>query len=140
MKKALFLLTLSLSSAINIECAAQSDNQEILDYHIEAFNKRDIEKYLHHLHDSVTVTTFPAEITDKNIGDVRTTYTSAFNAKSLGGQIRIAGRRKFGDYYIQEESLEGFNTEPVMNYVMYRFKGNKIIEIVYLPGNWKPAR
>ncbi len=133
-----FIFAASIS-ILNIDCVAQSDF-EILDSRVEAFNQRDIEKYLNHMHDSVKVITFPNEVTNNNKAEVRASYGSAFKATSLGGKMRIVNRRKFGDCYIQEEWLEGFNSEPVMNYVMYRFKGDKIVEIVYLPGNWKPGR
>lgn len=139
--KKIYFLTLFVSTlvALTIDCTAQSSKQEILDYHIAAFNQRDIEKYVHHMHDSIRIVTFPNKISQNNINDVRAAYSSAFNATSLGGQMRVVERSKFGDYFIQEEWLEGFNSDPVMNYVLYKFKADEIIEIVYLPKNWKPT-
>ncbi|MDH5476344.1 MAG: hypothetical protein OEX22_11680 [Cyclobacteriaceae bacterium] len=122
------------------DLAFSQTKSEILDYQIEAFNQRDIEKYLRHMHDSIRIVTFPNKVTQKNIEEVRFTYSTAFYAKSLSGQMKIVGRREFGEYCIQEQWLEGFNSEPVMNYVLFKFKEDKIIEIVNLPKNWAYGR
>lgn len=107
---------------------------EILDNRIKAFNERNIEKYLEPLHDSVRQVVFPNNVTDSNKQSVRTSYTSAFNA--LDGQITVKGRKDFGEFCIEEQSLERLGHSPVVNYVMYKFKGNRIIEILYLPKNY----
>jgi hypothetical protein len=84
----------------------------------------------------VTIVTFPGRKDAKNKTEVRKTYTSAFNAKSLSGKMSIINQMELGDYYFQEQSLGGFNDEPVVNYLLFKFKDDKIIEIIYLPKNW----
>ncbi|MDH5475599.1 MAG: hypothetical protein OEX22_07925 [Cyclobacteriaceae bacterium] len=122
---------------LTIDSLAQSKEKEILDARIIAFNMRDIEQYLYNMHDSVRIVAFPNTVHANNIEEMRELYTLAFNAKNMGGTIRVLARKKFGEYYIQEEWLEKFESEPVTNYTLYKFKDDQIIEIIYLPANWK---
>jgi hypothetical protein len=108
----------------------------IIEAHISAFNMRDVEKYLEPLDDSVKLFRFPDKVGEKSKAEVRIAYSSAFNAKELGGTIKVWGKMQVGDIYIVDQSLvrEGF--APVDQYVLYRFRSSKIIEIHYLPKNF----
>lgn len=109
---------------------------EIIDDYIAAFNSRDIEGYLAPLADSVKHIKFPDEIVEKSKSEVRISYTNAFNAKGLDGQITILGRLEIGDIYIIEQSLRQGDFQPVDQYILFKFAGNKITEIHYLPKNF----
>lgn len=110
---------------------------QIIDDYIDAFNKRDVERYLLPLDDSVKQIKFPEKrMVGKSKSEIRATYTSAFNAKELGGQISILGRLEIGEIYIIEQSLRRGDFQPVDQYIVFRFRGDKIIEIHYLPKNF----
>ena len=128
-------LTFLLVFASLFQAHGQTKSQ-IIDKYIEAFNKRDIEGYLAPMDDSVKEFKFPDKLVDKSKADVRKTYTSAFNAKELGGQLTILGRIEIGDIYIIEQSLQRGDFQPVDQYVLFRFSGDRIVEIHYLPKNF----
>ena len=133
MKKSHFVFLLTV---VIINVSFSQTREEILDGYIKAFNDRDIEKYLEPLHDSVTLVIFPGNVLNKGKEEVKSTYAPAFKSQNLGGQIKIMGRKDFGELSIQEQSLERLNSPPVINYVLYRFSNNRIIEIAYLPKNY----
>lgn len=108
---------------------------KIIDDYIGAFNNRDIEGFLTPLADSVKQIKFPDEIVEKSKSEVRISYTNAFNAK-LGGQITILASLEIGDIYIIEQSLRRGDFQPVEQYILFKFAGNKITEIHYLPKNF----
>lgn len=107
----------------------------IIDDYIDAFNNRDIEGYLAPLDDSVKQIKFPDEIVGKSKSEVRMSYTNAFNAK-LGGQITILGRLEIGDIFIIEQSLRRGDFQPLDQNILFKFAGDKITEIHYLPKNF----
>jgi len=109
---------------------------QIIDNYIDAFNKRDIEKFIEPLDDSVKQIQFPDKVVEKSKSDFRASYISAFNAQELGGQIQIIGKLELDDILIIEQSLQRADLQPVDQYVLFRFKGNKITEIHYLPKNF----
>lgn len=106
---------------------------QIIDSYVNAFNNRDIEAFLAPMHDSVRQFKFPNQIVEKSKAEIRKSYTSAFGARELGGQLTILGRIEVGDVYIIEQSLQRANFKPVDQYVLFRFSGEQIIEIHYLP-------
>jgi hypothetical protein len=97
---------------------------------------RDIEGYLAPLDDMVKFVKFPDMIAEKSKSEVRVSYTNAFKSKGLGGQISIQGRMEMGDIYIIEQSLRDGDAEPIDQYLLFKFSGNKITEIHYLPKNF----
>jgi hypothetical protein len=112
---------------------------KIVDDYIRAFNDRDIAGYLAPLADSVKQIKFPNEIVGKSKSEVRMSYTNAFDAK-LGGQITILGRVEIGNIYIIEQSLRREGFQPVDQYILFKFAGDKITEIHYLPKNFSWPR
>ena len=121
---------------VSLNCVIAQNKEQIINDRIEAFNSRDVEKYLEALDESVKEFRFPNQIRYAGLDEVRDAYLSAFKAPELSGTIEILGRSEIEDIYIIEQSLKGFGTEPVDQYVLYKFKGNKIIEIHHLPKNY----
>ncbi len=116
--------------------ASGQTKTQIVDDHIAAFNKRDIEGFIKPMSDSVKLIAFPDIITEKSKKEVRKNYAAAFDSKELGGQMIILGKLEIGNVYIVEESLQRDGLEPVTQYILFRFSGDKIIEIHYLPKNF----
>lgn len=112
---------------------------QIIDKYIDAFNKRDLEGFLAPLADSVKQFSFPGKIVEKSKAEVRESYTRAFNASALDGQMTILGRQEIGDLYIIEESLQRSGSQ-VDQYILFKFSGDKIIEVHYLPKNFSWPR
>jgi hypothetical protein len=109
---------------------------QIIDRYIDAFNKRDIEGFLAPMDDSVKQYRFPDKIVEKSKADVRKSYTNAFSAKGLGGKLTIIGRIEIGDVYIIEQRLQREDSQPVDQYILFRFSADRITEIHYLPKNF----
>lgn len=128
-------LTFLLVFASLCQAYCQTRSQ-IIDRYIDAFNKRDIEGFLAPMDDSVKQYKFPDNIVEKSKADVRKSYTGAFSAKQLGGKLIILGSIEIGDIYIIEQSLRREDFQPVDQYVLFRFSGDRITEIHYLPKNF----
>ena len=131
-KKAILIFVIGASAAT---VSAQSKEQIINSYN-NAFNARDVEGFLEPLDDSVKTFKFPNTLVENGKPKVRESYTPAFKSKELGGQIEILGRVEIGDVYIIEQSLRRSGFPSVDQYVIFKFKGNKIIETHYLPKNF----
>lgn len=108
--------------------------EQIIDNYIKAFNARDIEGYLKPLDDSIKVIKFPNRVFDNGKNKIRASYTSAFRA--LSGQIEVLGKSEIGDFFVIEQRLKRSEFQSIDQYVIFKFRENRIIETHYLPKNF----
>lgn len=111
--------------------------ERVIDNYVEAFNARDIEKFIDLFDESARIIGFPDLVREKSKHEIKESHLPAFRSKELTGEIFIVGKSEIGDLYVIEQSLKGFRTGPVDQYLIFKFKGNKIIEIQYLPKNFR---
>jgi hypothetical protein len=85
-----------------------SDASDVVDSQIEAFRSRDIDQFLSHYGDDVSVVLFDGSpmIADKQA--MRAAYGALF-ANSPDLQVTIANRIVIGDFVVDEEHLQGFH-------------------------------
>jgi hypothetical protein len=112
---------------------------DIIKEYVDSFNKRDIEKFVALFDDSAKIVAFPDMIREKSKSEIEKTHLDAFKSKEMSGEITILGKTEINDIYIVEQSLRGFKSEPVDQYLIFKFRGHKILEIYCLPKNfsWK---
>src|SRR5579875_2014202 len=85
-----------------------SDATDVVDAQIEAFKNRDVDQFLSHYGDDVSVVLFDGSpmMPDKNA--MREAYGALF-ANSPDLAVTIANRIVVGDFVVDEEHLRGFH-------------------------------
>lgn len=87
-----------------------SDATDVVDSQIEAFRNRDVDQFLSHYADDVSVVLFDGSPMMADKQAMRESYGTLF-AQSPDLQVTIANRIVVGDFVVDEEHLRGFHFE-----------------------------
>ena len=106
------------------------DSMDPVQEQVNAFNARDVERFLSAYAPDVTVEDGAGNITMQGHAAMRAAYGALF-AGSPDLHVHIAHRTCVGDYVVDEEHVTGISTEgfpPEMHGVaIYRIAGEKIV-------------
>jgi hypothetical protein len=102
---------------------------DIVQAQVDAYNSRDIDKFLAYYAPDIVVEDGKGRVTMRGLEQVRARYSRLFdNSPDL--HCRILARLGVGSYVVDEEQVTGFNLEGTSGemhaIVIYRVAGGKI--------------
>ena len=109
----------------------EEEAKKLVDQQLEAYNARDIEKFLEPYSDSVAVYTFPRKL--KYIGKekMREIYSGMFeNITDLHAEV--TNRIIYGSTVVDAEHVTGNNGMDIEALAIYTIKNGKIIEVHFV--------
>jgi len=108
---------------------------DVIDAQIEAYRARDIEEFLSHYTDDISVMMFDGTVMFGGKEDMREAYGKLF-ADSPDLRVSIGGRIAVGEFVIDEEHLSGFHFGDMPTELtavsIYRVTGGKIAGLMLL--------
>ncbi len=112
-----------------------SDATDVVDAQIEAYRAKDVEQFLSHYADDVSVVLFDSTPMFKDKAVMREQYGKLF-ADSPDLRVTIANRVAAGEFVVDEEHLTGFHFEGMPTEMtalsVYRVVEGKIARLMFL--------
>ncbi len=112
-----------------------SDATDVVDAQIEAYRAKDVEQFLSHYADDVSVVLFDSTPMFKDKAVMREQYGKLF-ADSPDLRVTIANRVAAGEFVVDEEHLTGFHFEGMPTEMtalsVYRVVEGKIARLLFL--------
>jgi hypothetical protein len=112
-----------------------SEATEIIDAQIEAYRSRDVERFLSHYADDISVVAFDGTPMFPDKAAMREQYGKLF-ADSPDLRVSIASRVAAGEFVVDEEHLSGFNLAGMPTELtalaVYRVADGKIARLMLL--------
>jgi uncharacterized protein (TIGR02246 family) len=108
---------------------------DIVDAQIDAYRARDVERFLSHYADDVSVVMFDGTVMFGSKDAMRAAYGKMF-ADSPDLHVTIGGRVTAGEFVVDEEHLSGFHVGDMPTKMtavaIYRITGGKIAKLMLL--------
>jgi uncharacterized protein (TIGR02246 family) len=112
-----------------------STETEVVDAQIDAYRAKDVERFLSHYADDVSVVMFDGTVMFGSKDAMRVAYGKLF-ADSPDLQVTIAGRVTAGEFVVDEEHLSGFHfgdmPTEMTAVAIYRVTDGKIARMMLL--------
>jgi len=105
-------------------CASAQSNEKIVQQQLEAYNSRDLEKFVSVYSDDIQLYNFPGEKILEGKDQLRERYKIRFESPNLHAEI--VDRALMGEYIIDHERVSGINDGIVEATVIYHLENGMI--------------
>lgn len=127
MKKLLLFLALCTAS---FSYSQQQKPEDIVQKQVEAYNQKDLEKFLSFYADTIQIYNFPHQLDIEGKEAMRKSFATFFaNAKTL--HCTIANRIVQQNKVIDQERIQ-FNDTPFSAVAIYEIENNKIVKVTFI--------